>query len=578
MARTGDAAGVRAFLAASPAAVDALDGRGATALFEAVGLASPDPEVVRALLEAGADPNFTRVTTIPRFSGGGPMEFRESLPAAALKGGDLATVRTLRESGADLGYRDAHGTTAMLDATCGRGDRVALVRYLLSLGLAADATMTFNGGSVTAVAAASQAGRFDVVAELLGAGADAARLGWTALHRAAALGTADDARAALAAGVDRDAFDGWGRRAIHLTLLRGDAAIVDALLAGGAAWDDHDVRSGSGLRYAVEGDHPGLIARILAVGAAAPALDAALEVAVEAGRHRVAEALLAAGADPRPPRRFGALIEDAPDRETILLLERYGADLGELDQEGRRRLVGLGERDEGALDGISRAAYRASRYGGEGRANPERIDDPFRCAMVRAGESAYGARLRFEDEPTFEYGREPNGIGASVVWCFDRFGQSTTRLPDGRTVLVAGEHDDGGDPDFRIYNDVAVFEPDGSFTLYGYPFAVFPPTDFHTATLVGEWILLIGSAGYPGSREGGIPVYRLRTTDFRIERVATTGEDPGRLYGHRATLLEGGRVRIEGGKRIELRGAEETPVPNAEAFTLDVGTSVWSRS
>ena len=87
--------------------------------------------------------------------------------------------------------------------------------------------------------------------------------------------------------------------------------------------------------------------------------------------------------------------------------------------------------------------------------------------------------------------------------CFDRFGQSSNQLPDGRVVCIAGEHEDSYDPDFYIYNDVVIQQPDGRIDIFGYPREVFPPTDFHTATLVGNRIVLIGSLGYPDERRPG---------------------------------------------------------------------------
>jgi hypothetical protein len=84
----------------------------------------------------------------------------------------------------------------------------------------------------------------------------------------------------------------------------------------------------------------------------------------------------------------------------------------------------------------------------------------------------------------------PSSIDAGPGWCFDRFGQSETLLPDGRTVLVAGEHEDFYDSDFFIYNDVVVVEKTGEISIFGYPVDVFPPTDFHSATLVHSGFLV----------------------------------------------------------------------------------------
>ena len=148
--------------------------------------------------------------------------------------------------------------------------------------------------------------------------------------------------------------------------------------------------------------------------------------------------------------------------------------------------------------------------------------------MIRAGVTGYEGALRF-------------GAGSEQVtrpvWCAQRFGQSMTFLPDGRIVQIAGEHEDHYDPDFCIYNDVFVHGVDGSIAIYGYPESVFPPTDFHTATLVGGSVYVIGSLGYQGTRRfGETPVYRLDVRTFAIERLGPTGEAPGWIFGgHRAT-------------------------------------------
>jgi len=194
--------------------------------------------------------------------------------------------------------------------------------------------------------------------------------------------------------------------------------------------------------------------------------------------------------------------------------------------------------------------------------------------MIRAGCNAYRAREHFGDPATFACGLK--GQREPAVWCFQRFGQSTTILPDGRIVLIAGEHEDSYDPDFCIYNDVTVFDPGGEIHVYGYPYAVFPPTDFHTATHVGDFIYIIGSLGYMEKRQGGMPVYRLSTSDFHFEAVATTGVDPGRIYEHRATLVNQETIRIEGGTLISHKGAKESFSSNERVFDLDLRTLTWA--
>src|SRR5207253_1603305 len=113
--------------------------------------------------------------------------------------------------------------------------------------------------------------------------------------------------------------------------------------------------------------------------------------------------------------------------------------------------------------------------------------NPFRRAMVQAGCNAYRARVLFDDPKRYD----------RMVWCYDRFGRTTTWLPDGRILEIAGEHEDHYDPDFCIYNDVVVFDGKGGFEILSYPETVFPPTDFHTATRVDDSLYIIGCLGYP---------------------------------------------------------------------------------
>lgn len=184
--------------------------------------------------------------------------------------------------------------------------------------------------------------------------------------------------------------------------------------------------------------------------------------------------------------------------------------------------------------------------------------------MVTARAGAWAARRAFARD---EEARNP-------VWCYERYGQSITELPDGRVVEVGGEHEDSYDPDFCIYNDVVVHDGRGEFTIFGYPKDVFPPTDFHTATLVGGWIYLIGSLGYLGERgHGRAQVLRLSVDDFHVERVETRGDDPGWISKHRARLC-GTAIHVSGGKV----DTEEVYVDNDHEFVLDLGTHTWTRT
>jgi hypothetical protein len=154
-----------------------------------------------------------------------------------------------------------------------------------------------------------------------------------------------------------------------------------------------------------------------------------------------------------------------------------------------------------------------------------------------------------------------------------------TFLPDGRIIQIAGEHEDHYDPDFCIYNDVFVHLPDRSVQIYGYPESVFPPTDFHTATLAEDGsIWIIGSLGYPRARRvGQTPVYRVDTSSIKIKAIETTGENPGWISRHCARLISATEIEISGGLVTVTVDATQELVSNNRTFVLDTTNRHWSR-
>lgn len=188
-----------------------------------------------------------------------------------------------------------------------------------------------------------------------------------------------------------------------------------------------------------------------------------------------------------------------------------------------------------------RAAFQKFRNPRRGTTHPEDLSNAFWVWAVKGGECAYTNNETFAGPGSFE---------AGPCWSFDRFGQSTTILPDGRTVRIAGEHEDSYDPDFYIYNDVVVTGPDGKVTILGYPEDIFPPTDFHTATQVGDELILIGSLGYTERRhEDRTQVLRLSLRDWRITPQDTTNP-PGWISRHQAALSpDGSKIRVSGAQR-----------------------------
>lgn len=216
-----------------------------------------------------------------------------------------------------------------------------------------------------------------------------------------------------------------------------------------------------------------------------------------------------------------------------------------------------------------------------GSANPELIDNAFFDIMIRTRETAYRARQWLGIETDFAHHKATaasarSRVGAAgPVFCFRRFGRTVTQLADGRVIHVGGEHEDWYDPDFCIYNDVVVETSDGDYDIHLYPVDVFPPTDFHTATLVGERIYLIGGLGYQDHRQEGVTlVHVLDTQSLSITPFETFGDNPGWISRHSAEVdNHGGSIRLAGGQVLvggKLR-------PNEQIYRLDLTTGIWSR-
>jgi hypothetical protein len=199
---------------------------------------------------------------------------------------------------------------------------------------------------------------------------------------------------------------------------------------------------------------------------------------------------------------------------------------------------------------------------------PIRLDNPLWHWLVRTRHSGYSAN---------ELMHGPSSFTAGPVWCFDRFGQSKTTLPDGRVIHIGGEHEDYYDPDFYIYNDVIVIDGDGSIAINGYSRHVFPPTDFHSATLVGGAIFIVGCLGYPDQRVAGLtPVFRLELDSLIVTIVAASGDAPGWIHRHSAELAEDGVTIVVRGGELWL-GNGRSMQENIDAWSLNTATGSWSR-
>jgi len=386
---------------------------------------------------------------------------------------------------------------------------------------------------------------------------------------AIALGSIDDVKLQLEAAPDLSARDSWSRTPWLLSLQTGDISKASVALSAGANRSDRGHCGKPPLMYPLVNRHAELLRWLVGQGFDLNDTDnfgtTPLMEAAERGDTQCVRALIDAGADINRGDASKPLIKRAANLDIVRMLVKSGADLGEISDEMRAALTGL------AIDGKIKATrddFVAAKDRRFGRSNPELLNLPFWKAMVGSGAIAYRARETFPDE-------EPH---AGPIWCFRRFGKSITELPDGRIIEIAGEHEDSYDPDFCIYNDVIVHHGDGTFDIYGYPKECFPPTDFHTATLVGNYIYLIGNLGYPEDRKHGeTPVYRLETSALEMEKVATSGVRPGWISRHKATRCGHDSIRISGGKIWVLEGDVEKYEDNENDFVLHLGTFAWSK-
>ncbi|KAJ3131319.1 hypothetical protein HDU90_008591 [Geranomyces variabilis] len=183
--------------------------------------------------------------------------------------------------------------------------------------------------------------------------------------------------------------------------------------------------------------------------------------------------------------------------------------------------------------------------------NPTDVTNPYYIAMIKGGWCGYSVSKHFMGDCFV------NDVGP--VWCFCRYGRSRTVLDRpvssfagtvleaGTKIFIAGQHEDGSDPDFYIYNDVTVVFPNGDIKIYQYPHEVFPPTDGHSATLIGNHVWLIGSVGYRGARGKKAQVCVLDLTTMKMSGKVTTGEDPGWIADHKVIRAEGDEIELDYG-------------------------------
>lgn len=544
------------------AEVNATDPAGNTPLVYALKSPAAPVELVRLLLDRRGT-----VPEIHRFEGA------QNIASVCLRGGDPAKLAAVLERGVSLHYSGNAGYDALLDAVFSRRANrdphlLDVLKILIDRGVPLNRVSSYQESALRVL---SRLGRFDAVKLLLDAGADELQLAWTPLHRAVALEDIAEVRALVEDGADLESRDWWERTPWLVAVKTGDLAKARYLVDCGADFTVTGRGGESPLNLAIESFHTSMLRWLVEFGVSvesgADCCITPLMNAVEAGNTEAVDVLIAAGADVDRKTACGTALRSVRTREVAVRLLEAGADPVELSFEGRRALLGLEPEPHELLFDATPEDFRAAPTARWGDHNPERMDQPFWLAMIRSGLNAYaGAQL------------VGGTRGDCPVWCAQRFGQSFTLLPDGRVIQIGGEHEDYYDPDFCIYNDVFVHHPDGRIDIYCYPEEVFPPTDFHTATLSDGSIYVIGGLGYQGSRRfGETPVYAVDICALGIRRIELTGEGPGWISRHRAMAAGPHEIRIWGGKIAAEAGGRENYEDNHGAWILDVVGRHWRR-
>ena len=358
----------------------------------------------------------------------------ESELTQALYDGDLSRVKALVESGADLRYR-YEGYDALIDAVHGRDvlvdpGLINMLRWLIDRGVELN-TVTRHDESALRVL--SRIGRFDAVRLLLEAGADEAQLTWSPLIKAVALGTLEDVHALLGQPTELEARDFWSRTAWLVALQLADVEKAKLLRLHGV--DPRALgRCGQPpLFYAIDSRHAPMLEWLLSlsefdVEQTDEFGTTALIHAVEVDALELVNLLLGAGADLARVYNGGTALSSGQTLPIVTTLLGAGADPKRLSTRGRRLLIGLpAEPELTALDSVTQPEFLRARTRRYGSTNPEVMNEPFWLAMIRSGVSGYEASTKLSGASSF---------GGPPTWCAYRFGQSLTRLADGRVITV----------------------------------------------------------------------------------------------------------------------------------------------
>ena len=427
--RQGDITGVQRQLA-SGVDIDCVDEWSKTPLMYAVNDANVNLDMVRFLVENGADVNAV----------GG--RYSQNVLGLAVKSGNLEKIQYLLDAGADIHYQTPGGCDVLIDAMYDRDiskceNLIPIVNLLIDRGAKVNSVSEYGD---TALKAATYKNRFDVVELLMiVAGADQKQLKLTKLMYAIVFSDLDEIKRLISEGADLEARDDWNRTPWLLCIEVGSVEKAKLLLDSGANQFDCGHCGKPPVMYAIESNHIEVLEWLIEEGFDTEATNdfgtTPLSLAAERGATAEVRLLLQVGEGASRTSYFASVaIQKASNLEIVKMLVDAGADLSDINDNMRRLLTGVGNRDD--IYNISQEQYFNGKYRQFGKANPEVMEVEFWRVMVQRGVGAWGARKRFGDtgDNVLRHQDEP-------VWCVDRFGRTITQLPDGRIIEIGGEHE-----------------------------------------------------------------------------------------------------------------------------------------